>query len=611
MPHEIIVVDNGSAPTQYAALQAAALPVQIIRLDERRSFGEANNLAVEHARGSKLLFLNNDAFVRSECVARLAEALEQSRVGAAGPVFEDTEGRLQEAGCFINMDGTVLLRDYRYFQAQVELPPLSEVDHISAACLMLKRDLFVGLGGFDLAYDPAYHEDVDLCCKLRATGERVLLVRDARTMHIRNATVNTLPSSDQVLAAPARSHAVFASRWGAWLTTKDPQHAPTKASVHLHNWDTGPAPFPGHGVNAVLFTGRLQRNFNSYAAMAISTAASRLGPALFCTPTSYSMLRFLDLAHEFSLPKTQTATASERSLRRRKVETFIHSTCEMPPELRRYGERQILHCSMPEKAYSLTERERHERVDALSSYEAIVTDSEFAKRKIMAALRDLGSAFLSVSVIPPPISTAEDIYPKENIIVSIGRFRNGPMGGSHDLVLRSFQPWCNSSINKWQLVCVGEVESEDDVLYFRDLSFRAAAWQVRCILAPTPRQRKELYRRAKVCVSASAAHAFADQNQICLHSSLEIREAIAYGCVPVVYARGAEAELCEYLGFESVFDHPEEVKERIALAIAHADIGTFTTASRQRAARWSIERFCEEWERLLSLEARYEGHNSA
>jgi hypothetical protein len=323
------------------------------------------------------------------------------------------------------------------------------------------------------------------------------------------------------------------------------------------------------------------------------------------------MLRFLDLADDFSLAKTQIATASEGSLRRRKVETLIHSTCEMPPEPRRYGARQILHCPMPEQACSLTEQQTRERVDVLSNYEAIVTDSEFAKREIVAALRDLGADFLPVSVIPPPISEVGDIHPKENLIVSIGPFRNGLMGGSHDVVLRSFQSQhdCSTS-HKWQLVCVGGAESEDDVLYFRDFSFRAAACQVRCILAPPSQQRKDLYRRAKVCVSAGAANALADRDHICLHSSLEIRDAIAHGCVPVVSARGAEAELCGHIGFGSVVDHPEELKERIALAVAYADIGAFTMASRQRAAIWSIKGFYEQWERLLGSKAQYDGRNS-
>ena len=605
VPYEIIIVDNCSAPSQYAALQDCDLPVQIVRLDERRSFGEANNLAVESARGAKLLFLNNDAFVRAGCIDRLAQALEQSGAGAAGPVFEDSDGRLQEAGCFIDIDGTVLLRDYRHFQSQVDLPLVSEVHHISAACLMLKCDMFVALGGFDFAYDPAYHEDADLCCKLRATGKRVLLVRDARTLHIRNATVNTLPSSDPVFAAPSRSHAVFASRWGAWLMTQDPGRAPMKPSIHMDDWRRDAEPFRGKAVHALLFAGELQRNFDSYATMAVSAATSRLGPTLFCTRTSYSMLRYLNLADEFSLPATQIATANERSLPRRNVQSFIYSSCEMPPEPQRYGERQILHCSVPEQRHALTEQETRKRIDALSRYEAIVTESELAKQNIVAALRGLGAPSTPIFVIPPPVPEAENTPSKEDLIVSVGPFRNGAKGGGHDRVLRGFQRWRDSSTHdRWHLVCVGEVESADDISYFHDFRFRAAAWQVTCVLAPTSRERKELYRRAKVCLCAGAADNLASENQTRLDSSLEVGDALAYGCVPVVYARGIEAELCKYVGVELVYDHPEEINERIALAVAYADSGGYRAAFKPRASAGSSERFYEQWAKLLRSDVR-------
>ncbi|MEA2966368.1 MAG: hypothetical protein QOI46_6466 [Alphaproteobacteria bacterium] len=216
-PYEIVVIDNASDPAAFSVLASADLPIRITRLDDRRSFGEANNVAAERAHGAYILLLNNDAFVGPSCIDELLSALGDDGVGAAGPIFEDCEGRLQEAGCSINADGNVLLRDYTSFMDVAQLPPVSPVEHISAACLMMRKRDFVALGGFDPVYDPAYHEDVDLCCRMAATGKSIALVREARSLHIRNATVKTLSASDPFLAAPERSLHIFRSRWGSWL----------------------------------------------------------------------------------------------------------------------------------------------------------------------------------------------------------------------------------------------------------------------------------------------------------------------------------------------------------------------------------------------------------
>jgi hypothetical protein len=302
------------------------------------------------------------------------------------------------------------------------------------------------------------------------------------------------------------------------------------------------------------------------------------------------------------MPTERVRTASEASLGRREVDTFILSTCEMPPEAHRYGEHRILHCPMPVLPRGLTERERRERLDALSSYEFVVTDSELAQRKVLAALRYIGGPALPVEFILPPIPETEGTPGREDIVVSAGRFRNGLAGGSHDLVLRGFQEFLASSANRnWQLICVGEIESQDDLAYFQDFSFRAAAWQVRCILMPTGHQRMQLYRRAKVCVSANASGVLADDEDWAnLYAVIDIRDAIGHGCVPVVYARGAEAELCEHVGFRFVFDRADEVAQQIALAAAYAQSDSFLRASPLRGGVWSRSTFYKGWDRLLA-----------
>ncbi|MEA2758549.1 MAG: hypothetical protein QOH65_1162 [Methylobacteriaceae bacterium] len=599
-PYDIIIVDNGSNVAKFAELASAELPVEIRRLDERRSFGEANNFAAERARGSRLLLLNNDAFVQPDCINQLYDALDILDVGAAGPVFEEPDGRLQEAGTSLGADGNVTIRDYSHLATPRDLPAVCNVDHISAACLMVRKDDFIRLGGFDLAYEPAYHEDVDLCCRLHATGQNVVLVRGARAVHIRNATRETLASSDPVLSAPARNLKVFRSRWGKWLWTRDAWDLPPAETLQLSNWEGQLAAFRDEPVNAVFSTEPLA---DAHTALAISSALSTVHPTLFSTETPYSMLRLLRLGRDFSLPLDQVATASMGSLGERHIEIFVQSTCLIPPETASYGKRRFLHCPMLIRAERLTDEERRVRVEALSNFEAIITNSEISQRKLLARLNYIGAPHLPIVVMQPPVAAASLTDPgtKQDLIVSIGQFRGGPGGGTHGPILRGFQNFQrNANARGWELVCMGEVYNQDDLSYFNQLALRAATWGVRCLAMPSERQRRELYRRAKVCISAAGFDLRNnDENRMRPYSGVAIGNAIVQGCLPVVPAGGIEAELCESLGMRFTFHLAEEIEEQISLAVSLARCEDAVADLRRRAASLSVEAFVKNWQQIL------------
>jgi GT2 family glycosyltransferase len=602
--YELIVVDNGSDAAGYAALQRADLPIQLLRLEQRRSFGEANNLAAEQGRGSKLLFLNNDAFVRPPCLDALVNALADEAVGAAGPIFNDAEGRLQEAGSFISLDGGVVLWDYRFSGPGNEFPKLSAVDHISAACLMVRRNDFMQLGGFDPVYDPAYHEDVDLCCKIRAAGKSVQLVPEAQTIHIRNATVATLPSSDPVFVAQERNTLIFRSRWAAWLATNPQPSVGAGAAAAAEAVTRTAQTDLRQPVNALLFTGVLQGGYDAFAAIATSCALSDLRPTLFCTPTAYSRLRFTHYASEFSLQVRPVSMGTERSLDGRNVKLLVHTTCEMPPPPCSHGERRILHCPMPREAKGLSESERAKRITALSRYGLVVTNSEFGRRRVLLALRRLGVPGLRVVVIRLPFGCAKASAESspDNLILSVGPYRERKGGGSHDQALIAFQQFTGSrSDPQWRLVCLGEVHSPDDLLYFKDLSFRAAAWKGSCLISPSRQQRVDLFRRAKICVSANEGIAEGNEGMIGLTSLLNLRDATEHGCIPIAYRGTAEADMCKELGFDFIIDDPRQVEKQVRRAATAGAWHEAPGPARAMLDTLSMSTFSENWRHLLEV----------
>lgn len=156
--YEVIVVDNGSRdPNEAARLESSGL-ARVIRLSKNSGFVGGMNTAANAASGRILLFLNNDAYpVAQGSIQRMMVDLEADPVvGSVGPRFEH--------------------------EAEQGTPGvLRSAPWINGAALMIRRDDFLRLGGFDSDFF-IYHEEVLLCRALRAENRR-LLVDDAAVFH--------------------------------------------------------------------------------------------------------------------------------------------------------------------------------------------------------------------------------------------------------------------------------------------------------------------------------------------------------------------------------------------------------------------------------------------
>ena len=112
--YEVVVVDNGSSPEDFRKLAELEGNFHLVRLSANRFFGEGNNIGAERSKGKYLVFLNNDAFVTAGWLSPLIDLLERDdSLGGVGPRFLYPDGRLQEAGAFIDENGVaVQVRKY-------------------------------------------------------------------------------------------------------------------------------------------------------------------------------------------------------------------------------------------------------------------------------------------------------------------------------------------------------------------------------------------------------------------------------------------------------------------------------------------------------------------
>jgi len=219
VPHEVLVVDNGSTSTNLTALEAARFGFSLHALGVNKLFGEGNNLGAEAAAGAYLLFLNNDAFLVPGALEEMLAAFSRrADCGAAGPVFLYPDWRVQEAGAFVDAYGNARQRGKDEPEFNVDgLRRFEKVDYVSAACLMVRREVFLALGGFSPRYAPAYYEDTDFCFRLLRAGKAVWLARDARCLHVENATTAGLQTPEEARALSFRQRSKFVADWGGYL----------------------------------------------------------------------------------------------------------------------------------------------------------------------------------------------------------------------------------------------------------------------------------------------------------------------------------------------------------------------------------------------------------
>jgi GT2 family glycosyltransferase len=183
-PYEIVIVDNASTD-ETDTLLGKTLNLKVIRNKRNEFFARACNQGAEVAKGKYLLFLNNDAFVHQNCVRSLVDTVDSTcDVGAAGAKLVLRDGRLQEAGSIIWRDGSALAYGRGDDPSKPEYSYRRDVDYCSAACLMVRRDTFESLRGFDESFTPAYYEDTDLCMRLWAAGLRVVYQPKAVATHV-------------------------------------------------------------------------------------------------------------------------------------------------------------------------------------------------------------------------------------------------------------------------------------------------------------------------------------------------------------------------------------------------------------------------------------------
>lgn len=181
---EIAIVDNGSRDAATLAFLDATAH-QVIRAPGPFNFSRLNNHAVPQTTGRYLVFLNDDTEpCGPDWLQALEEHAQRAEVGAVGAKLLYADGRIQHAGIAVGIGG-LAGHPHRF---RPDAPDgIRNVSAVTAACLMMRRESFEAIGGFDERL-PVNSNDVDLCLRLRARGHLVVYTPHAVLRHFESQT---------------------------------------------------------------------------------------------------------------------------------------------------------------------------------------------------------------------------------------------------------------------------------------------------------------------------------------------------------------------------------------------------------------------------------------
>ena len=158
----------------------------VVEVGERFNWSRFNNIGAREARGDVLLFLNDDVeVIDGDWLEGLLEHALRPEVGAVGPQLLYPDGKVQHAGMFLSR--TVGRHAFR-FSPRDEPGPFGlaltqrNVISVTGACLMVRRDVFEALGGFDEEH-PIITNDLDFCLRARAAGRLVVYTPHVALTH--------------------------------------------------------------------------------------------------------------------------------------------------------------------------------------------------------------------------------------------------------------------------------------------------------------------------------------------------------------------------------------------------------------------------------------------
>lgn len=218
---EIIVVDNqseGGETVDFMESLALRSNVVVLKYDLPFNYSAINNFAEKHASGDVLCFLNDDVeAIEPDWLGEMVAHALRPDVGAVGAKLLYADGFVQHAGVVMGIGGFASHAHRLYpsthpgYAGRAAL--VQNFSAVTGACLVMRRDVFRAVGGFDEQNLPVAFNDVDLCLRIREAGYRIVWTPYAVLHHFESYSRGDDQMSSEKRARFNREKSFMLSRW--------------------------------------------------------------------------------------------------------------------------------------------------------------------------------------------------------------------------------------------------------------------------------------------------------------------------------------------------------------------------------------------------------------
>ena len=232
--YEIIIVENNSQDVKtfayYEELQTNE-KIRVITYEGVFNYSAVNNLGVSKARGEYVLLLNNDTQVITvNWMEELLMYAQREDVGAVGAKLYYGDKTIQHAGVVLGLGAHRTAGHSHYGQHRDNLGYMGRlcyaqnVSAVTGACLLVKKELFLEVGGLDEGFAVSLN-DVDFCIKLRQKGYLNVFTPFAELYHFESRS-RGLDDQGEKAERYNRESEKFREKWKEVLEAGDPYYNP-------------------------------------------------------------------------------------------------------------------------------------------------------------------------------------------------------------------------------------------------------------------------------------------------------------------------------------------------------------------------------------------------
>ena len=230
--YEIIVVENNSVKEDtfkyYELLEREHKNIKVVYSEIKGfNYPKINNIGVEHSTGEYIILLNNDTeVITTDWIENMVGICKREDVGIVGAKLLYPDDTVQHAGVVIGIGGVaghinlnIKENDPGYFsRANV----INNFSAVTAACLMIKREIFDKVKGLEEKYAVAFN-DIDLCLKVRKEGYLVVYTPYAKLHHFESKSRGA-ENTKEKKARFAKEIDLFKDNWFEILEKGDPYY---------------------------------------------------------------------------------------------------------------------------------------------------------------------------------------------------------------------------------------------------------------------------------------------------------------------------------------------------------------------------------------------------